>query len=108
MVLTVVMELIHAFIIHIILIIIIFFVDHKRRECQNQNYVDRKDVIHKLLYRITYWYDQSQKDQDDNDRREHHARVVEYVNVLSSIASDKEILEKEGINMNDVRKRVMN
>ena len=92
-------DLLYAFLIHLILVIIIFFIDRKRRKCVREHYKSRKRIIRGLLEGIKYWHSISVGDTDVAEKNLHHSLATEYLKILTNIASDEEIREKSGTNM---------
>lgn len=107
MIFAVVSDLIHAFIIHILLIIIIFFIEGKRRHCIYKHEAERKNIINKLAGRMSHWYSLSERDSDGNKKEAHKLVADEYRKTLSSIADDDEIFKKAGIDMHVVRQKMI-
>ena len=100
------LDIIYASIIHVILLVIIFIINGKRIECEHMHYTDRKMIIKNLLHRIHHWHRVSIADTDTVEKNLHSRLAKEYLDILSTIASDREIFEKAGENMKLTRDKI--
>jgi hypothetical protein len=86
-------DLMYAFLIHLILVIIIFFIEGERRKCLYEHYLDRKKIIQELSKRAKHWHMISLTDTNMIEKDFHHRLAAEYLDVLNKIMND------EGINI---------